>query len=245
MSASRVRDEAKKDPDTLAREIDKTRADVGRTLDALQARLSPGQLLDQMLGLAREHGGEFARNLGNSVKQNPMPVVLTGVGLLWMMASRNTTPAQPASYDAPYDYYGYEGAEAMPGAEIEEGDGGGVRQAAESARERVSQAAQSARGRVSRAAGAVSERFGRASGTTRVQAQRARESFSRVMEEQPLVAGAIALAIGAAIGAMLPPSEREDRLLGQARDRALESAASAVRTGTQEAGAQQPGATAQ
>ena len=55
--------------------------------------------------------------------------------------------------------------------------------------------------------------------------RRARHGILRTFEEQPLVLGAIGLAIGAALGAALPPSETEDRLMGEARDDALRRAA--------------------
>ena len=44
------------------------------------------------------------------------------------------------------------------------------------------------------------------------------------MEEQPLVFGAIAVAVGALIGAALPTTEVENRTVGQVRDRTLEKA---------------------
>ncbi len=223
MTTSRVRDEAKKDPETLSREIDETRAGVSRTLEALQARLSPGQLIDQMLGMIREHGGEFARNLGTSVKQNPVPLLLTTAGLVWMMVTGGSGP-RPVRYET-------EGAAPGTGYGMT-GDGSRLRHAAESAKDRATHVAESAKGRASQAAGAITERFGHASEATRTQALRAREGFSRMMEEQPLVAGAIALAIGATIGALLPPSEREDRLFGEARDKALEHAAGEAQSRT-------------
>lgn len=54
--------------------------------------------------------------------------------------------------------------------------------------------------------------------------RRARRSFSEVLESEPLVIGAIGLAVGAAIGAMLPRTSVEDRYLGDARDRWREDA---------------------
>jgi hypothetical protein len=54
--------DAQKDPDTLEREIDQTRAQMDQTLGALGRKLSPGQLIDEALGLFREHGGDFAAN---------------------------------------------------------------------------------------------------------------------------------------------------------------------------------------
>jgi len=59
--------------------------------------------------------------------------------------------------------------------------------------------------------------------------RRARHGMLRTLDEQPLVLGAIGLAIGAALGAALPPSEAEDRLMGEARDEALRRATKAGR----------------
>jgi hypothetical protein len=52
--------------------------------------------------------------------------------------------------------------------------------------------------------------------TAQAQANRAREGFNTLLEEQPITLGALGLAVGAAIGAMLPSTEQEDRLLGPA-----------------------------
>jgi hypothetical protein len=58
---------------------------------------------------------------------------------------------------------------------------------------------------------------------------RARQGVLRTLDEQPLVLGAIGLAIGAAVGAALPPTEAEDRLMGDVRDEALRRATKAGR----------------
>jgi hypothetical protein len=70
----------------IEREVQQSRAEIEHTLDAIQARLSPGELVDQALGYLRGgRGVDFVRNLGDSVAQNPIPVALMGVGLAWMM----------------------------------------------------------------------------------------------------------------------------------------------------------------
>ena len=48
------------------------------------------------------------------------------------------------------------------------------------------------------------------------QAGRAQNAISELIREQPLIVGAIGLAIGAVIGASLPRSRREDELMGEA-----------------------------
>ena len=84
---ARATDPGSRSPAELEREVRESRADVERTLDAIQDRLSPGQLVDQVAHYMRDNGGEFARNFGDTVRQNPVPVVLVGVGLAWMMFS--------------------------------------------------------------------------------------------------------------------------------------------------------------
>lgn len=57
--------------------------------------------------------------------------------------------------------------------------------------------------------------------------QRAREAAGgarRHIEEEPLIYGAVALAVGALVGALLPRTETEDRALGAYRDRAFDEA---------------------
>jgi hypothetical protein len=48
-----------------------------------------------------------------------------------------------------------------------------------------------------------------------------REGVHNLFEEQPLIVGALGVALGAAIGAALPRTEQEDRLLGEIRDNAV------------------------
>jgi hypothetical protein len=49
-------------------------------------------------------------------------------------------------------------------------------------------------------------------------AYRSRDRFGSLLEEQPLVVGALALAAGAALGSALPRSRAEDRLMGEHSD---------------------------
>jgi hypothetical protein len=54
--------------------------------------------------------------------------------------------------------------------------------------------------------------------------RRAQSGFAHMREEQPLVVGAIGLAVGAALGAALPKTETEDEWLGDTRDQLKERA---------------------
>ena len=198
-----LRHDGQKDPKTLEREIDDVRAEMSRTLAALERKFSPGQLLDYYMGVVREHGGEFAANLGHQVKQNPVPMMLTAIGLTWTMLS-NRSPY--AGNDEAYTYGG--AADDSPGL------GEKLKAGAEGARQRLG----SSRERLASSKDAMRDRISDTARNTQAQAQRAREGFNSLIEEQPLILGALGLALGAAIGAALPRTEKEDRLMGKMRD---------------------------
>lgn len=78
----------------LEAEVELQRRRLEDRVTEIQARLSPGQLLDEALSYARKSGGgEFVNNLGRSVQANPLPVALTGIGLAWLMARGTAAPA--------------------------------------------------------------------------------------------------------------------------------------------------------
>ncbi len=56
------------------------------------------------------------------------------------------------------------------------------------------------------------------------QALRLEDGFQRVLRENPLAVGAVALALGAAVGLALPQTQRENQLMGEARDTLIERA---------------------
>lgn len=67
------------------------------------------------------------------------------------------------------------------------------------------------------------------------QAGRAQSAATQIIREQPLIVGAVGLALGAIIGAMLPRSRREDELMGEASDHVKQSATGAAREQLQHA----------
>ena len=232
-----LRDDARKDPATLEREIDQTRANMDQTLGALERKFSPGQLLDQAMGFARENGGEFANNLGRSVKENPVPAILTAVGIAWMVASSNRPRSWTAdAYDERFTRNDFNSVDFDQ--EVTEGDASDddekegltekaqrVKASAEGtlteAGQRVKSAAERTRQKLAGTKDTMSAGLRRTSGTAQVQTQRVREGFNSLLSEQPLLLGALGIAVGAAIGAALPATEQEDRLFGSVRDKTL------------------------
>jgi Protein of unknown function (DUF3618) len=246
----------------IEREVRQSRAEVEQTLDAIGARLSPGELLDQAIGYFRDgRGGEFARNLGDSITQNPIPLTLVGVGLAWMMlggqrfarngdrlASDDWDDWDDDDPDAIEEHYVGLAEESMaylhPGADLRSGGGAGddLKEAGRTARDKLGElgdqardAGARARERVARAGAGVADRAHDARRRAQHYGRRARQGVLRSLDEQPLVLGAIGLAIGAALGAALPPTKAEDELMGEARDEALRRATKAGRAQAEKA----------
>ncbi|MDX0597600.1 DUF3618 domain-containing protein [Sinorhizobium medicae] len=72
----------------LQREIEADRQRIEEKLHEIQERMSPGELMDELLEYAKTSGGsEYLSNLGVALKSNPIPVALMGVSLAWLIAN--------------------------------------------------------------------------------------------------------------------------------------------------------------
>lgn len=221
--------EGHKSPEKLEREVDQVRARLGRTVDELSYRLSPGELLDQALQMVREHGGEFGRNLATQVKNNPMPLLLTGVGLSWLMFSPNK-PASRYSYpeygyddylaydsDADYSASGYSAAEDSTHY-ADESQQPGVKKKLDDTVERTRRAKES-----------MKQSVHDVSDNVRSKVRTGSKTATHLFEEHPLISGSLGVALGAALGALMPSTRTEDRLLGNVSDQATRAATSVAR----------------
>ncbi|MET3584452.1 hypothetical protein ABID21_000547 [Pseudorhizobium tarimense] len=76
----------------LEHEIAQDRLRIEERMDAIQAKMSPGQILDEAIQYAKSSGGsEYISNLGNAMKTNPIPVALMGISMAWLMANPGAT----------------------------------------------------------------------------------------------------------------------------------------------------------
>jgi hypothetical protein len=79
----------------IERDLEDTRSRLDATIDALQQKLSPGQMVDQAVTYFKEGGGvEFTHNLGRTVRDNPLPVLLIGAGIAWLAVSGTTSSSR-------------------------------------------------------------------------------------------------------------------------------------------------------
>lgn len=215
-------------PEEIESEIESTRAEMDHTLEAIQRKFSPGQLLDQTLAYFREGPGEFGSNLGTTIKQNPVPVTLVGLGLTWLMAASWSAPSRVSySHQETSSTVGGSRSPSL-GERLGEGksrvaEGAGsarhkAEEAAGSMRHTASEAMSGARHQAGQIIGKAQHQTERLGHSVHQQTQRIRGGFQYLVQEQPLVLGALGMAVGAALGAGLPRTRQEDELMGETRD---------------------------
>jgi gas vesicle protein len=72
----------------LEYEAESSRNRISELLDELRGRISPGEVVDQVIDFASDGaGGDMVRNLGRQARQNPLALTVIGAGLAWLMLS--------------------------------------------------------------------------------------------------------------------------------------------------------------
>lgn len=220
----------------LEREAEAARARLSETADQLKARMSPGQLMDEVLTQFRDgDGNRMLENLRTQARDNPMALALVGSGLAWLMMGTGPNAGAPsAGFSTPMRRSGapagtgasgtaesaFMAARDTVGATWDEASSA-AGHAASSVRSAGSDALDSLRDGAGAAARAAHD--ARAAGEARLAdlghcaadlGHQARRGLADVLEREPLVIGALGLAVGAAIGALLPASALEREHLG-------------------------------
>jgi len=219
-------------------EIVETREHMTGTVEAIGDRLDPATIIDDAKQTVRDAtvgkvedmtstatdalsgAGSTVQDTGygllETVRQNPIPAALAGLGIAWLWTHRASPGSETgmarysrASGDSAWDTgYGRGGARSPERGNASEAIGDKVAAATESVGQRVAGMGDTV-GRLPENVG------GSAEGLTR--------QARRLIEESPLAAGAVALAVGAAISMALPATQMEREVLGPAGDRVLES----------------------
>jgi len=228
MSTS-FQNESHKSPEVLEQEIDAKRRSINNIVDSLESRFTPGQLIDQALAYTKGNGGEFFQNLGTTLKNNPVPTTLTGLGLAWLAMNQNKpfNPGPAHSGPGLGEKVG-DAFHSVTGALSSASDG--LRSAADSAkakgqhlRDRASDSLHRTGDSLNESSTALNDNVHHMGDQLNAQASQLKGQLNHMMKEQPLVLAAIGIALGAAIGAALPTSKREDQLFGKASDQTLAS----------------------
>lgn len=195
-------DESPRSTSHLEREGDELRADLDRTLDALERKFSPGQLVDRSVEFLRTNGSQLVNEVGDSVRSHPLPILLTAAGLIWLTASVVTARSAASARQPASGRHGSRQQFRTTRADA----GARARSVMDSTADRI-------KNRASGTVDAVHEQVDRVQG-----------NLASMVREQPLALGAMAVAAGAILGAALPMTQYENRMMSRARDRTLAKA---------------------
>jgi hypothetical protein len=164
-------------------------------------------------GYGREYGGhstarvraldEQGAGVIERLRRNPVPAALAGAGLTWLAFSSGERSGKRPRYGRSDEarYIGGNRASEGPLSELSDA-AGAVSQVTSRTREYAADAADSVR---------------------RVARQR-KNQLQRTMEQNPLLVGASALILGAAVGLAVPESDTENEWMGDARDNVVDRA---------------------
>lgn len=212
------------------------RQKLASSLDALNAAISPDNVKQHAAVLAETYGGDLGRQAWGMAKQNPAAFALVGAGLTLMLSGTGSRPEtrRPALVaTAPDDaMIGFDDRVKAADAQMKQ------EYAATMEPEKAPRAAwlrkkmndgldtlpDAARARVLNARKAALD----AQERVEAQARDASQKSKTFMHDQPLAVGAIAVGLGALIGALLPSTRREDNMLGEHRDAVMSAAKSTL-----------------
>ncbi len=228
--------EMPEETEKIKAQIEETRAEMGETIDAIQDRLSfsnlseqvsehvnhavetaKGAVYDATIGKAvttmKNIGNELsATNIGKTVKNNPLPFILigAGAGLLAYQAYNGKSGN------------GYRSRGLADRTQRQLGEGvGTATSAVGSVTDTVGETLGGVKDSVASAAGTAYDKVTGAVDQTYRKAgelgSTAREQYDHYLEENPLAVGAVALALGAAVGLAIPATRYEGKLMGQAK----------------------------
>ena len=206
-------------------EIDRTRADMSETIDSIQERVRPTNVASRTVEHVREAAMGKARSVADSVqraipdeatnnalidriRENPVAAVIAGASIGWLLfggRGRHHRRYAETLDHAP----GYAGEYEAYDPRLAT-----MRESGLSTRDAGQRAADATR------------RAGEATRRARSQAQR----FTR---NQPLAAAGVAAVAGLALGFLLPETERENELMGEAREQVMDKAREAARSGAE------------
>lgn len=244
---------------SIEADLNQSREALSTTMEELGRKLSPGQLLDEAIGLAKGQTSVFVSNLGKQVRDNPLPVVLIGAGIAWLAMSRNQSGHHAVlsaeDWDTEHRYRQVEQAGwgiQRNADETEDAFKQRLRQAQGAAlqmKQNAGEAMHAFHERIDKtvaslqqAASATRDRLGSAfSGAAHFAQDQVRHAADASVKaahkaedfyaQNPLAAGAIAMGVGALLGSAVPLSQRERETLQGVADGATKVGADLAERG--------------
>jgi ElaB/YqjD/DUF883 family membrane-anchored ribosome-binding protein len=232
------------DPEQLRADIEDTRAEMSQTINEIQERLSPENVMDQVkekvreatigkvervmnkvgetMGEVTEPAREVVMETGKSavdvVWRNPIPVALIGLGL-GMIAMRAFRRGNGYDYDETRSSRSRMQRQSLTGTETPYGrheteHTGTVNRVKETATDLAHRSTDALNNLGTKAMDTAS------SVSTRVE---------HMLRENPLAVGAVAVAAGTAVGLMLPATRFESEYIGETGEKLVDKAQEVAR----------------
>jgi len=268
--------ETSDDAEQIRANIEETRAGMSETIDAIQEKLSFGNISEQVkdevsdyvsetiqtakdtvYNVAVEKAGIIMKYISKGIdevadtevvkviRRNPMPLVALiglGGGILLVTSFWKKKPNKMYRYNDDRDDENYDSdysskrshsskrkkSRFSSAQETVSGAAGKVGETVSNAAGTVSDSVSYAAGAVSDTVGGVASKAYQQVGNLGSHAQdfagTAQEQYEYYMDENPLAVGAVALALGAAVGMAIPTTRVENKWMGATRDDLLEQA---------------------
>jgi ElaB/YqjD/DUF883 family membrane-anchored ribosome-binding protein len=230
------------DRDTAERlgDIEQTRSALHETVEEIAERLTPSAIVENAKETVRDAtvgkvedmadtagiaAQQTSQGIVETIRRNPIPAAMAGIGLAWLMTHRssaapaNWTDRRPTTWAGSDDWGKGRGspgmAERIGNASTEFGER--VGEAGDKVGDRVDDLSRTVSDRVDRVGDSISDWPEEASYRARDLGDQART----LIQDSPLAVGAAAIAVGTALGAALPSTGPERRVLGPAVDKAV------------------------
>lgn len=217
----------------LEREVEDARGRIDQTVEALKDKMQPKEMFDEATKIMGGASNKVLTTAVDQLRENPIPIALIGLGVAWLAISQTRRPTSSAAgvyqgRGAGYypTYEGYDEGESLR-AKVKaraEAAKAKLTTSADKAKARLSDVQHHAADGVSQARGKVGEFAHLAKDKAGEYGHAARQRFDDTLDTEPLVIGAIGLAVGAAIGAALPSTPVERRYIGPARSKVADRA---------------------
>lgn len=181
-------------------------------------------------GVKAHDAGVTAKATGASmldtIKQNPIPAAMVGLGLTWLLMHRSgsqgssqVAPLRSRSLNLDFEPE-LEFEAAQPGRTA----GAAVRETVAGAQETAGHLADQAQAKAGQLADQTQDRVERLGDQVQQGAARAESRFQQTLQESPLAVGAVGLALGTAVGLIVPNTRAEDKLMGATHDKVMQKA---------------------
>jgi hypothetical protein len=243
-------DEPQEDYEAMREDIERTRAEMGETIDSIQDRLSPEHIKEQLMERVHEQyeeakeavrdatvgrlqnmaqaAGDTAYTAGqrvvSTIRNNPIPAALVGIGIWWLAVNtmNESTDVRLRRMHRNRTVGNGDETRSYASGSIPYSNQRDEPGLLEKGQRAASDMMDRAKSTASDFANNVQDTATEWAGTVQDQAVWLGNQIQGTMHENPLAIGAAVLAVGAAVGYAIPQTQKEGELMGEARDNLID-----------------------